>query len=77
MNVITLCMGSSCFSRGNQKVLAKLQEHFRTRPGSGTAVQLRGCRCGKECCRGPNLWVDGELVSGATEETVLERLGLK
>jgi NADH:ubiquinone oxidoreductase subunit E len=58
MKQITICMGSSCFSRGNNKNLdiirTWLNEH-----GITVDVELKGCRCGNNCGEGPNIWIDG------------------
>lgn len=57
---ITLCMGSSCFSRGNGKNLPRIQEFLKDH-GLAAKVTLKGCRCGGCCAQGPNIWVDGVL----------------
>ena len=66
---VTICMGSSCFSRGNSKnleaVRAWLAAHDRE-----DAVILRGCRCGGLCGEGPNIWIDEVCHSGVTPEAV-------
>jgi NADH:ubiquinone oxidoreductase subunit E len=62
---ITLCMGSSCFSRGNGKSLPRIQQAIRDR-GLATRVRLKGCRCGGCCSDGPNIWVDGVRKPGMT-----------
>ena len=55
---VTICMGSSCFSRGNNRnleaVRAWLGEHHRE-----AEVELKGCRCGNACAVGPNIWING------------------
>ncbi len=58
----TLCMGSSCFSRGNGKNLPRIQQ-FLARNGLATQVHLKGCRCGGCCSAGPNIWADGIRMS--------------
>jgi NADH:ubiquinone oxidoreductase subunit E len=62
---ITLCMGSSCFSRGNGKSLPYIQR-FLKENRLDTRVTLRGCRCGGCCSDGPNIWVNGARRSGMT-----------
>ncbi len=59
---ITLCMGSSCFARGNNRVLAGLEAMIR-RNGWTDAVSLAGSRCSSRCGDGPNLTVNGTLHS--------------
>ncbi len=56
---ITLCMGSSCFARGNNRALAGL-EAMILRNGWRDSVSLAGSRCCGCCGDGPHLTVDGE-----------------
>ncbi len=66
---ITLCMGSSCFARGNNRVLAGLETMIR-RNGWTDAVSLAGSRCSNRCGSGPNLTVDGEPRSAADIDAI-------
>ena len=66
---ITLCMGSSCFSRGNGKNLPRIQQFLKDR-GLGTRVALKGCRCGGCCATSPNIWVDDALMPDMTGENL-------
>ena len=72
---ITICLGSSCFTRGNDQHLPQIQEWLGRR-GLNDRVLLKGSRCEGQCLHGPNLKIDGELVSevrGAELEAILER----
>lgn len=75
---ITLCMGSSCFARGNNRLLAELEAMIKRNDWGGLVV-LAGSRCANRCGDGPNLMVDGEthrgLDASAIEEIVGEKLG--
>lgn len=66
---ITLCMGSSCFSRGNGKNLPRIQQ-FLTGNGLAAQILLKGCRCGGCCTSGPNIWVDGTLRTDMAGEAL-------
>ena len=73
---ITLCMGSSCFSRGNGRNLPRIQQ-FLKRHGLDARLALKGCRCGSVCTQGPNIWIDGSLqpeMTGAALDALLESL---
>lgn len=76
MKTITVCMGSSCFSRGNQNVLAVLQAHLTAHPEIAATLELKGCRCGSCCSEGPNIWVDGVRHANIAAETVLAQLNV-
>ena len=66
---VTICMGSSCFSRGNNQNLEAVR-NWLTANGKMTTVDLKGCRCGGHCGEGPNVWINDQCHSGVTPETV-------
>lgn len=78
--VITLCMGSSCFARGNNRLLAGLEAMLQ-RNGWEEMVVLAGNRCRNRCGDGPNLAIDGVAHRGldadAIEALLAGRLGRK
>ena len=53
-------MGSSCFSRGNNRNIEALQEFLKAHP-LPPAVQLAGRLCEGHCQLGPNVTVNGKL----------------
>ena len=56
---MTICMGSSCFARGNGENLEQIERFLATRTLTAD-IHLAGCRCCSECGRGPNLEINGE-----------------
>ena len=50
---ITVCMGSSCFARGNQQNLETI-ENFIKENGLEAEIELSGSRCEGKCVTGPN-----------------------
>ncbi len=56
---ITVCMGSSCFARGNQQNLAFLEEYIKEH-GIEANIELEGMRCENKCASGPNIYVNGK-----------------
>ncbi len=73
-HVIEICMGSSCFARGNDRNLGII-ERFLADRGLEAEVLLRGSRCRDCCSQGPNISVDGILygeVSRERMEKILE-----
>lgn len=58
MSEILICMGSSCFARGNNRNLTVIQD-FLKRNGLSNRVKLRGDLCHGNCKEGPNLVIDG------------------
>ena len=76
---IALCMGSSCFARGNNQVLATIEAVIKAN-GWQERVSLSGMRCGNLCSSGPNIQIDGKLYQGldpgALVDLPAERLGV-
>ncbi len=69
---ITLCMGSSCFARGNGVSLEVLERLIEDRNLQGE-VELRGSRCEGCCTEGPNLRIGDRLYHRVAAED-LERI---
>lgn len=59
---ITICMGSSCFSRGNNRNIEVLQDVLQ-RSGTAARCQLVGHLCQGQCKSGPNIMINGKLYS--------------
>jgi NADH:ubiquinone oxidoreductase subunit E len=70
---IVVCLGSSCFARGNSEVLAVLQQYAQSQ-GPNASVRLAGCLCQDECKQGPNLKIDGEFHHNITAARLRELL---
>lgn len=51
---IRLCMGSSCYSRGNDDIL-KIIDKYLTEKNLKESVDFRGYLCKGQCSKGPNL----------------------
>lgn len=66
---ITICMGSSCFSRGNNRNLEVIQEYLREHP-LPSAVDLSGHLCQGHCQSGPNLTINGKMYHAANPVSV-------
>jgi NADH:ubiquinone oxidoreductase subunit E len=60
---ITICMGSSCFSRGNNRNIEVLQDYARKR-GIPLGVEVTGHLCEGLCNQGPNLNIGGKTYHG-------------
>ncbi len=73
---IALCMGSSCFARGNNRVLDVLERVIEEN-GWKDKVHLSGLRCQNHCAYGPNLTIDGDLYQGLDSGALLDLLAHK
>ena len=52
---ITVCMGSSCFARGNQENLAYIEEYIKEH-GIDANIELEGMRCENKCALTINMF---------------------
>ncbi|MBP3402466.1 MAG: (2Fe-2S) ferredoxin domain-containing protein [Alphaproteobacteria bacterium] len=64
---ITVCMGSSCFARGNAENLSFI-ENFVKEKGLDAKIDLCGSRCENKCATGPHVKINGTMYSGVTPE---------
>lgn len=70
---ITICVGSSCYSRGNNKNLELLRKYLSDENLDGV-INLKGCLCQEECKLGPNITINGEAFHKVEPNTVLDIL---
>jgi len=68
-NCIKICMGSSCYSRGNRENLEQIERYLSKLQISCT-IDLRGSRCEGLCSEGPNIEINGRLFGGVSIEAV-------
>ncbi len=75
---ITICMGSSCFSRGNKKIITFIQNYLKEKQLEDEVV-FKGNHCMGNCQQGPMLDINGELIyrveESKLEEILNEKLG--
>lgn len=67
---IQICLGSSCFSRGN-KHLVKVIERYLNEQNLRHLVHFHGAHCFSSCDRGPLIHIDGKEYIGLNEEKLL------
>ncbi len=72
-NSIKICMGSSCYSRGNEENLERIERYLSERQLS-CAVDLCGSRCEGLCSEGPNIAINGRLFGGVSAESIEQLL---
>ena len=58
---IEICLGSSCFSRGNRDVVHVIREYLRKNHLEDKVV-FRGARCLGNCSEGPFVVINGKLI---------------
>lgn len=70
---ITICMGSSCFARGNAENLAFIED-FVKRNSLNANIDLCGSRCEGNCATGPNIIINSTAHSDVTPEKLAKIL---
>lgn len=70
---ITVCMGSSCFARGNQQNLAFIEAFMKAHELEAD-IDLAGARCENNCAIGPNISINGVEYHGVDEKKLEEIL---
>ncbi len=76
MNTITelvICLGSSCFARGNKKILETIQQYIKDNKLDGR-VKFRGNHCFGKCNKGPVLKIGENFYEQVNEVNVIEIL---
>ena len=70
-----ICLGSSCFSRGNRDVVAFIREYLKKNHLEDRII-FKGARCMNLCSNGPNLRINERIIEGVTLsriEVILEK----
>lgn len=75
-NKVVICMGSSCFARGNEKNL-QILESYLLEKGLRADVELSGSCCEGQCAMGPNIVVNGEIFHKVDKEALIDILNTK
>ncbi len=70
---IKICLGSSCFSRGNKKTLQVIQQFIKDKSLEDQVV-LKGNHCFSDCSKGPVLEINGIIYEKVDSENVLDIL---
>ncbi len=70
---ITVCMGSSCFARGNDQNLEFIENYIKEK-GLEAEIDLSGARCSGDCAEGPNIFVNGVKYSNVDLDKIKEIL---
>jgi NADH:ubiquinone oxidoreductase subunit E len=67
---ITICMGSSCFSRGNNRNIEVIQNYLNEKQLT-PRVELTGHLCEGHCRVGPNITINGQMHHEVNPVTII------
>ena len=70
---ISVCMGSSCFARGNASNLEFIENYIKEN-GLEAEIDLSGSRCEGKCVSGPNMIINGVEYTEVDEDKLKEIL---
>ncbi len=70
---IKVCMGSSCFARGNLENLSFLENYIKEN-NLDADIELVGGLCQEKCSTGPNIYVDEVLHSEVNQDKLKDIL---
>lgn len=70
---ITVCMGSSCFARGNASNLEFIENYIKEN-GLEADIDLAGSRCEGKCVTGPNIIINGIEYTEVDEKKLKQTL---
>ncbi len=62
---LQICMGSSCFSRGNKELVLFVKDYLKKNHLDDRVI-LRGARCLGHCTNGPNMVINDRVIENVT-----------
>lgn len=66
---INICLGSSCFSRGNKDVVMYIKDYLRKHHLEDKVI-FKGARCMGNCSNGPNMVFNEVFREGITMQNI-------
>ncbi len=72
-NEIKICMGSSCFARGNEQNLEFIEKYIKENKLEAK-IEVFGARCENICEKGPNVIINDTIYNNVTIEKLTEEL---
>ena len=68
---IEICMGSSCFARGNESNLMQIENYIASHKLEDR-IELKGSLCMGQCNSGPSLRINDKMYHHVDAGTVLD-----
>lgn len=70
---IVICLGSSCYRRGNQQILEIVKDYLQEN-SLKSKVDFRGQLCSGNCAHGPVIKINGKMYQEIDEISVVKIL---
>lgn len=71
---IEVCMGSSCYSRGSNEIIAMLEKAIQDKTYKDTKIDIKGCLCKNKCMDGPIATINGKEHMQLSADLVTEMI---
>ena len=72
---ISVCLGTACYVKGADKILAAIEERLGIKAGECTSdgfFSIESCRCLGACGLAPVMTIDGEVYGKCTPESAVK-----
>ena len=70
---ISICLGSSCFARGNQVIVHQIKEYLR-KNNLEDRIFFKGAHCFNACKSGPTLKINEEFIYDTSELNAIQHI---
>ncbi|MCK5148343.1 (2Fe-2S) ferredoxin domain-containing protein [bacterium] len=70
---VEICMGSSCFARGNGEHVKMLKKYISEHQVQ-IKLSLKGSLCNSQCSNGPVITINGKLYTHIDSSTLIDLL---
>ena len=70
---VGVCIGTACYTKGSQEIIRHVAKYLEEN-NLFTDVDLRASFCFEKCGQGPNVKINGKLISKATVTGVIEKI---
>ena len=67
--IVRICLGSSCYTRGNEQVLQITKDYIKNH-GLEDKIDFRGHLCKGKCNKGPNLSINDKEYHELSESNI-------
>lgn len=71
---IEVCMGSSCYSRGSNEIIATLEKVIEDNTFKHVNIDIKGCLCRNKCMNGPIAIINGKEYKTLSAVLVTEMI---
>jgi NADH:ubiquinone oxidoreductase subunit E len=72
--VVTVCMGSSCFSQGSNEIVSVIEEYIEAQDAPDVTLKLKGCLCLDRCTDGPVIKIGDKEYREVRSDSVINLL---